>query len=129
MTGWTAGWDRVRKRAEREYEAQRNLRPVETPPEALLAAITQTAGMVAGARWVTLGEFRGEDDRVLQLLVGVRLAPDTGADFGAVRALFGKAVRGAVGARVPVEVVELDADVDETLADGTENPYVVVRPR
>lgn len=125
---WTAGWDRTRKRAQAEYDAQRNLRPVDSPPETLLAAIVETAAAVAGVRWVTLGEYRGDDDRVSRLLVGVRLAPGPDADFTTVDALFKAAVREALGARVEVEVVELDADVDETMADGTSNPYVVFRP-
>ncbi len=120
---------RVRKKAEDEYDRQRNLRPVGSPPPSLIEALEAAAAEVGVVRWVTLGEYRGDNDTVSRLLVGVRRAPGAPGGFEAVEAAFSKAVGGLFPRAPRVEVIELDADVDVTMADGTENPYVVLPPR
>jgi hypothetical protein len=119
---------KAREEAEAKYNAQRNLRPVEAPPAALLEALEGVARDLGGLRWITLGEYKADGDRVSRLLVGVRLGPGAPADFRRVEGAVVAAIRQAIRAAVRVEVVELDADVDETMADGSENPYVVVKP-
>ncbi|HEX9709114.1 MAG TPA: hypothetical protein VGB42_03990 [Candidatus Thermoplasmatota archaeon] len=120
---------RAREEAQREYDEQRNLRPVTDAPEALVRALEAAADRVGGVRWITLGEYRDDHGGLSRMMVGVRLGPGGPADFASVEAAVSAAVREALATAVRLEVVELDADVDETMADGTPNPYVVVRRR
>ncbi len=119
---------RAREEAERAYDAQRNLRPVESPPLELVGALRAVARAVPGVRWVTLAEYGGDAGGPVRLLVGVRMGSGAPTSFDTVEAAVVAAVAEAMPALRRPDVTELDADVDETTADGTANPYVVVRP-
>jgi hypothetical protein len=100
---------------------------VDSPPPTLLSALQVFAAEVPGVRAITVGEYRDDQDRLARLMVGIRRAPGSPGDFSSIERAMTALVRQALATTVRIEVVDLDSDVDETMADGSRNPYVVVR--
>lgn len=125
---WTEGFRRkAREKAQKEYDAQWNLRPVEPPPEGLVEALRAAADAMGQVRWITLGEYRDDSGEPAHVVVGVRVAPGGLVTFGAVKERLMGVLRSALGPGSSPEVVELEAEVDDTMADESPNPYVVYK--
>lgn len=116
---------KARKKAEEQYEAGWNMRPVEGAPPGLVDSIRLICAETGAVAAATLAEARGDDDRAIRYLIGIRMRPGARLRFSDVEARLASVLSGEVTKGRRVEYTDLDADVSAVTSDGSANPYVV----
>jgi hypothetical protein len=116
---------KARKKAEEEYDAGWNLRPVEGAPAGLIDSIRQICAETGAVGAATLAEARGDDDREIRYRIGIRMRLGARLRFSDVESRLASVLSGQVTKGRRVEYTELDADVSAVMSDGSANPYVV----
>jgi len=116
---------KARKKAEEDYEAGWNMRPVEGPPPGLIDSIRQICAETGAVAAATLADSRGDNNREIRYLIGIRMRPAARLRFSDVESRLSSVLSGEVTKGRRVEYTELDADVSAVMSDGSANPYVV----
>jgi type III secretion system (T3SS) SseB-like protein len=116
---------KARERAEKEYEAGRNLRPVEDAPREFLDKLSLLLADLKVVEAATFAEFKDDEGSPSYYVLGLRLRRGSSVPYEEAARRVAKALAAMVPYGKKLECTELDANPEPKSADGSANPYLV----